>query len=100
MPGRGLPTGVVTFVFTDIEGSTHLLQRLGDRYPGVLEDHFRLLRTAFEARRAREVGTRGDALFVAFESAADAIGAAVDAQLALFAHPWPEDGPTRVRIGM
>jgi predicted ATPase/class 3 adenylate cyclase len=90
----------VTFVFTDIEGSTHLLQRLGDRYPAVLNDHFDLLRSAFTTHRGCEVGPRGDALFVAFDSAADAVAAAADAQLALDRHPWPADGRIRVRIGM
>ena len=100
MPGTGLPTGVVTFVFTDIEGSTHLLQRLGDAYPAAQEDHFRLLRDAFGAHGGVEVGTRGDALFVAFAEAAGAVAGSVDAQLALTAHQWPADGAVRVRMGM
>jgi predicted ATPase/class 3 adenylate cyclase len=100
MPGRGLPTGVITFVFTDIEGSTHLLQRLGDAYPAAQDEHFRLLREAFDAHHGCEVGTRGDALFVAFASASEAIAAAVDAQLLLHEHPWPANGQIRVRMGM
>jgi len=99
VPG-GLPTGVVTFVFTDIEGSTHLLQRLGDDYPAQQDAHFRLMREAFGERNGCEVGTRGDALFVAFGSAADAVAAAVDAQLRLNDHPWPPQGAIRVRMGM
>jgi predicted ATPase/class 3 adenylate cyclase len=94
-----LPRGVVTFVFTDIEGSTHLLQKLGDRYPSVLDDHYCLLRDAFAAG-GREVGPRGDALFVAFADAAEAIAAVVDAQVRLTQHPWPADGPVKVRIGV
>ena len=69
MAGGGLPRGTLTFLFTDLEGSTHLLQRLGDRYPGLLATHYELMRNAFGRRRGREVGTRGDALFVVFEQA-------------------------------
>ena len=95
-----LPTGTVTFLFTDIEGSTRLLGQLGDRYPTILEEHQRLLRAAFEARGGVEVSTEGDSFFVVFPAAPDALRAAVDAQRALAAHAWPEDGPVRVRIGM
>jgi predicted ATPase/class 3 adenylate cyclase len=94
------PAGVITFLFTDIEGSTHLLQRLGPAYPAALADHYDILREAMDRYGGTEVGTGGDALFVAFESPADAITAAIDAQLALHAHAWPEDGAIRVRMGM
>ncbi|MFQ5966708.1 MAG: tetratricopeptide repeat protein [Acidimicrobiia bacterium] len=93
-----LPTGTVTFVFTDIEGSTSMLQRLGDAYVEVLEDHNRLLRTAFAA--GTEVSTEGDALFFVFPSAPDALRAVVDAQRELAAFKWPEGGSVRVRMGM
>src|SRR3712207_2262398 len=95
-----LPGGTVTLLFTDIEGSTQLLRRLGDAYAGVLAEHQRLLREAFAAHGGREVDTQGDAFFVSFARAADAVGAAVDAQRALAAHPWPEGGAVRVRMGL
>ena len=80
MAGGGLPTGTITFVFTDLEGSTHLLQRLGDRYPALLAAHYELMRTAFAAHEGREVGTRGDALFVVFEQASDAVAVPVSGE--------------------
>src|SRR3712207_3366311 len=83
-----LPTGTVTFLFTDIEGSTRLLQHLGDRYGEVQDDHHRLLRAAFQAHGGHELGTEGDSFFVAFSRASDALNAAVDAQRTLAAHPW------------
>jgi class 3 adenylate cyclase len=67
--GPDLPTGTVTFLFTDIEGSTRLLDSLGDRYPGVLEAHQRILREAFAARGGIDVSTEGDSFFVVFRSA-------------------------------
>ena len=78
-----LPTGTVTFLFTDIEGSTRLLEELGPRYGGVLEEHRRVLRQAFERHEGVEVDTQGDAFFVAFARATDALGAAEEAQGAL-----------------
>ncbi|MEP6976450.1 MAG: adenylate/guanylate cyclase domain-containing protein [Thermoleophilia bacterium] len=75
-----LPTGTVTLLFTDIEGSTRLLHELGDRYADVLADHRRVLRAAFERHHGVEVDTQGDAFFVAFARAQDAVGAAADAQ--------------------
>src|SRR3712207_7001673 len=95
-----LPQGTVTLLFTDIEGSTQLLRRLGDAYAGVLAKHQRLLREAFAAHGGREVDTQGDAFFVAFPRAVDAVQAAVAAQRALAAHPWPEGGAVRVRMGL
>ena len=89
-----LPTGTVTFLFTDIEGSTRLLQQLGDGYTGVLAEHRRALRDAFRQHGGVEVDTQGDAFFVAFARASDAVAAAADAQLAL------ADGPVRVRMGL
>src|SRR5256714_15663901 len=85
-----LPRGTVTLLFTDIEGSTRLLQRLGERYGEALAEHQRLLRAAFAAHGGHEVDTQGDAFFVAFPRALDAVNAAVDAQHALTEYPWPE----------
>jgi class 3 adenylate cyclase len=95
-----LPTGTVTFLFTDIEGSTRLLQCLGERYPAVWEQHQRLLREAFQAWNGREVDTQGDAFCVAFSRAADAVEAAAAAQRALATYRWPEGAVVRVRMGL
>src|SRR5574340_1811383 len=95
-----LPTGTVTFLFTDIEGSTQLLQQLGDRYSRVLEDCRRVLRAAFQEWNGHEVDTQGDAFFVAFARATDAVSAAVDGLRALAVYPWPEDVVVRVRMGL
>src|SRR6266581_2651931 len=95
-----LPTGTVTFLFTDIEGSTRLLQQLGDRYARVLEECRRLLRAAFQEWNGHEVDTQGDAFFVAFARATDAVSAAVDGLRALAVHSWPEDVVVRVRMGL
>ena len=95
-----LPSGTVTFLFTDIEQSTRLLDALGERYEQVLADHHRLLRSAFEAHDGYEVDTQGDSFFVAFASARQALAAAVDAQRALAAYCWPGDRPLRVRMGL
>jgi predicted ATPase/class 3 adenylate cyclase len=95
-----LPTGTVTFLFSDIEGSTLLLRRLRGRYTEVLGDHQRLLRAAFDEHAGREVHTEGDAFFVAFERASDAVAASVEAQRALASHPWPEGADVRVRMGV
>ena len=95
-----LPQGTVTFLFTDIEGSTRLLEQLGDRYSGVLDAHRRILRKAVEARDGREVDTQGDSFFFAFARANAALGAAVVAQQELAAHEWPEGAAVRVRMGL
>ncbi len=100
MPNADLPAGTVTFLFTDIEGSTRLLGQLGDRYSGVLEDHHRLLRDVLVRAGGIEVGTDGDAFFVVFPRASKAVAAAVEAQRALASHPWPADGRVRVRMGL
>src|SRR3989440_61213 len=97
---HSLPTGTVTFLFTDIEGSTRLLQQLGDRYSRILEEYRRLLRAAFQVWNGHEVDTQGDAFFVAFARATDAMSAAVDGLRALAVHPWPEDVVVRVRMGL
>jgi YVTN family beta-propeller protein len=90
----------VTFLFTDIEGSTRLLRELGDEYGAVLADHQRLLRESFARHGGREVDTQGDAFFVAFPRARDAVLAAVDAQRALAKYPWPDGAEVRVRMGI
>jgi predicted ATPase/class 3 adenylate cyclase len=95
-----LPSGTVTFMFTDIEGSTRLLTRLRGRYGEVLGEHQGLLRAAFAEHHGREVHTEGDAFFVAFARASDAIAAAVTAQRALACKGWPEGADVRVRIGV
>ena len=89
-----LPSGVVTLLFTDIEGSTRLLHELGDGYGDALDDHRRVLRAACAAHDGVEVDTQGDAFFMAFARASDAAAAAVDAQRGL------ADGPVRVRMGL
>ncbi|HLF68219.1 MAG TPA: adenylate/guanylate cyclase domain-containing protein [Gaiellaceae bacterium] len=91
---RALPTGVVTFLFTDVEGSTKLLHELGDAYADALHEHRRLLREVFAAHEGVEVDTQGDAFFVAFGRASKAVAAAAGAQRAL------ERGPIRVRMGL
>ena len=91
---RDLPTGVVTLLFTDVEGSTRLLHELGDGYGEALHEHRRRLRAAFADHDGVEVDTQGDAFFVAFARASNAVAAAADCQRALV------DGPIRVRMGL
>src|SRR3954471_1921699 len=95
-----LPKGTVTFLFSDIEGSTRLLTRLRAAYAEVLAEHQRLLRAAFDEHDGREVKTEGDAFFVAFARARDAVAAAVSAQRALASRRWPDGADVRVRIGV
>ena len=95
-----LPSGTLTFLFTDIEGSTRLLARLGDRYRGVLSDHQQLLRDAFAGAGGREIDTQGDAFLAVFPRAKDAVAAALAGQRALASHPWPADVCLRVRMGL
>ena len=98
---NALPTGTVTFLFTDIEGSTKLLTELGrERYANVLAAHHALLRDAFAAREGTEVDTEGDAFFVAFGRASNAVVAAAEVQKSLARHSWPHGEPLRVRIGI
>ncbi len=89
-----LPTGVVTLLFTDVEGSTRLLHELGDDYAEALHEHRRRLRAAFAGHEGVEVDTQGDAFFVAFGRASDAVAAASDGQRSL------AGGPIRVRMGL
>jgi len=98
--GQRLPLGSVTFLFTDIEGSTRLLQQLGEKFSTVLEEHRQILLEECETHNGRVVGTQGDSFFVAFASAEDAISAVMQAQRALAAHPWPDGVNVRVRMGL
>jgi DNA-binding NarL/FixJ family response regulator/class 3 adenylate cyclase len=95
-----LPTGTVTFLFSDVEGSTELLRTLRDGYADVMADHERLLRSAFEGAGGHEINTQGDSFFVAFRKPKDAVGAALEAQRAIGSHEWPEGAEMRVRIGI
>jgi class 3 adenylate cyclase len=98
---RDLPSGVVTFLFTDIEGSTALVQRVGTaEYQRLLSEHSKLLRGAVEAQGGREFGTEGDAHFFAFAESATAVRAAVEGQRSLAANAWPADGEIKVRMGI
>ncbi len=97
---RDLPAGTVTLLFTDIEGSTHLLQQMGESYANILAEHHQLLRTAFRGHHGHEVDTQGDSFFVAFTRATYAVAAAADAQRALASHSWPEGIAVRVRMGL
>jgi predicted ATPase/class 3 adenylate cyclase len=98
--GRTLPTGTVTFLFTDIEGSTRLVQTLGDRFNEILDDHHRVLREVFARHGGTEVSTEGDAFFVVFTTPAAAVEAVMAAQRALSANDWGEGVDVRVRMGL
>jgi predicted ATPase/class 3 adenylate cyclase len=102
VPGRvHLPSGLVTFLFTDIEGSTRLAQMLGAGYRPVLTEHRRLLRATLAANHGVELFTEGDSFFIAFDDAAAALDACVTAQRALATHDWPSPEATpRVRMGL
>jgi len=95
-----LPRGTVTFLFTDIEGSTRLLKQLRDHYEKALAEHQRILRASFDEHGGREIDTQGDSFFVAFPRAKDAVAAAVEAQRALAEQTWPEGAVLRVRMGV
>ena len=95
-----LPIGTVTFLFTDIEGSTTLLRQMKDAYADVLADCRRLIRAAVQERGGREVDTEGDAVFAAFPSAREAVLAAVTAQQRILRHPWRAGVHVRVRMGL
>lgn len=96
-----LPSGTVTFVFSDIEGSTALLKRVGDaRYAELLALHRRLVRDGFAERGGQEIDTQGDAFFYSFPRARDAVAAAVDVQRAHEAVTWPGGESIRVRMGL
>ena len=96
-----LPIGTVTFLFTDIEGSTKLLKQLGgERYGHALEGHQLILREVFAEHGGHEIDTQGDSFFVAFRRAKDAVSAAIACQCRLGAHAWPDSTELRVRMGV
>jgi class 3 adenylate cyclase len=95
-----LPGGTVTFLFSDIEGSTRLLEQLGDRYGDVHREHRRILREQLTEAGGREVDTQGDAFFFSFVRARDAVSGAVAAQRELGAHSWPDGVEVKVRMGL
>jgi predicted ATPase/class 3 adenylate cyclase len=95
-----LPTGTVTFLFTDIEGSTRLLQELGDRYPGLRDEHAAIVRQAIAQGDGVEVSTEGDSFFVVFPNPAGAVQAAVSAQRGLAGHHRDHGADLRVRMGL
>ena len=97
---RDTPSSELTMLFTDIEGSTRLLNRLGPAYADVLAVQRRILRTAFERAGGHEMGTEGDSFFVVFESAGDAVAAAVEGQRGLHEASWPRDEAVTVRMGL
>src|SRR6476661_1759695 len=98
---RSLPTGTVTFLFTDVEGSTQLVQELdGARYRELIEQHHALLRAAFAKHGGTERGTEGDSFFVAFSDAPSAVAAAAEAQRSLQSARWPAGHEVRVRMGL
>jgi predicted ATPase/class 3 adenylate cyclase len=95
-----IPTGTVTFLFTDIEGSTRLAQELREGWPPLLERHREIARAAWAEQHGVEMGTEGDSFFVAFTSAPQAVAAAVAAQRGLAAEAWPAGGQVRIRMGL
>ena len=94
------PTGTVTFLFTDIEGSTQLLHELRERYDALQSRHAEILRAAFAAHDGHEIDTQGDAFFAAFGRARDALAAAIDAQRAFASEEWADGAVVRVRMGL
>jgi class 3 adenylate cyclase len=95
-----LPSGTVTFLFTDIEGSTALLRELGDRYADVLGSERSILRETLTDAGGQEIDTQGDAFFFSFTRARDAVTGAVAAQRALTEHDWPDGVDVKVRMGL
>ena len=95
-----LPGGTVTFLFSDVEGSTRLLEQLGDRYGDVHREHRRILREQLTDAGGSEVDTQGDAFFFSFERARDAVSGAVAAQRELSTHSWPDGVDVKVRMGL
>jgi class 3 adenylate cyclase len=95
-----LAAQTLTFLFTDVEGSTALLTRLGGRYAEVLADHHRLIRASLAAHGGEEVDTQGDAFFAVFSSPSASAAAAIDMQRAFLSHPWPAGEGVRVRMGL
>ena len=94
------PSGTITFLFTDIEGSTRLLELMGNQYAVALSEHHEIMRAAIQKWNGREVDTQGDSFFVTFSRALDAVQCAVSAQQALTSHGWPQGESLRVRMGL
>ena len=94
------PSGTITFLFTDIEGSTRLLEMMGTQYAVALSEHHEIMRATIQKWNGREVDTQGDAFFVTFSRALDAVQCAAEAQRALTSHRWPQDESLRVRMGL
>jgi class 3 adenylate cyclase len=95
-----LPSGTVTFLFSDIEGSTRLLQQFGERWAELVATHNSIMRDAFSGAGGREVDRQGDAFFAVFPRARNALAAAATIQRALTAHDWPNGAEVRVRMGV
>jgi class 3 adenylate cyclase len=95
-----LPSGTVTFLFSDIESSTRLLEQLGDGYAELLGEHRRILRERLGEAGGQEIDTQGDAFFFSFKRAKDAVSGAVAAQRALAAHEWPNGLEVKTRMGL
>ncbi len=95
-----VPSGTVTFLFSDIEGSTKLLERLREQYAVVLEEQRQIMRAAFARWNGRELGTEGDSFFVVFARANDAVCSVMEAQHALATHAWPQGAEVRIRMGL
>jgi class 3 adenylate cyclase len=95
-----LPSGTVSLLFSDVEGSTVLLSRLWSAYAGALDGQRRVLRRAWAAHGGTELGTEGDSFFVVFPTSEGAVGAAAEAQRGLALYPWPGGERVRVRIGI
>jgi len=94
------PSGTITFLFTDIEGSTRLLEKMGSEYAIVLSDHHKIMRSAIQKWNGREVDTQGDAFFVTFTRALDAVQCAADIQRSFATHKWHMGEQLRVRMGL
>ncbi|MGD8849845.1 MAG: adenylate/guanylate cyclase domain-containing protein, partial [Anaerolineales bacterium] len=97
---KKFPEGTVTFLFTDIEGSTRLLHRLGDQYDTLLADQRHILREAFMRWGGHEIDTQGDSFFACFQKASDAVAAAAEIQRSIAKHTWPGGVEVRLRIGL
>jgi class 3 adenylate cyclase len=100
LPYSDLPEGTVTFLFTDIAGSTELLKQLGDEYATILADQRSILREIFSRLNGQEVDTQGDSFFVSFPRATEAVAAAAEIQLAISEHAWPAEADVRIRMGL
>jgi WD40 repeat protein/class 3 adenylate cyclase len=94
------PAGTITFLFTDMEGSTRLIEKLDAQYPRMLREYQEILRASIQEWNGHEVDTQGDSFFVTFARASDAIQCAMEAQRAIAAHTWPQDEIVRVRMGL